>query len=70
MMVLSWFSDLEMNEIKENSMGVAKEFHENVCEGSAEFGEEENVVCENECHVVLEDTFLNQDFYRIMTKVK
>ena len=70
MMVLRWFSALEMNGIKENSMGVAEEFDENGCEGSAEFGEEENVVCKNECHVVLEETCLNQDCYRIMAKVK
>ena len=56
-----WFSDLELNEIKEKSIGVAKESVKNGCEGSLEFGEEENVVCENECHVVLEDTCLNQD---------
>ena len=36
---------------------------ENGCEGSVKFGEEENVVCENECHVVLKDTCLNQDCY-------
>ena len=58
-----WFSDLELNEIKERLMDVAKESVENGCEGSVEFGEEENVVCENECHVVLEDTCLNQDCY-------
>ena len=39
-----WSSDLELNEIKEKSMGVAKESVENGCEGSVEFGEEENVV--------------------------
>ena len=65
------FSDLELNEIREKSMGVAKEG----CEGSVEFVEEENVVCENECHVVLEDTCLNQDCYSnndksdVMTKL-
>ena len=37
-----WFSDLELNEIKEES--VAKESVKNGCEGSVEFGEEENVV--------------------------
>ena len=37
-------------------MGMAKEFVENDCEGYVEFAEEENVVCENECHAVLEDT--------------
>ena len=44
-------------------MGVPKESVENGCEGFVEFCEEENVVCENECHVVLEDTCLNQDCY-------
>ena len=58
-----WFSDLELNEIKEKSMGVAEDSDKNGCEGSVGFGEEENVVCENECHVVLEDTCLNQDRY-------
>ena len=58
-----WLSDLELNEVQGNSMGVAKESVENGCEGSVEFGEEENVVCENECRVVLEDTCLNQDCY-------
>ena len=54
---------------------MAKEFVENDCEGYVEFGEEENVVCENECHVVLEDTCLNQDCYSnndksdVMTKL-
>ena len=43
-------------------MGVAKESVKNGCQDSAEFGEE-NVVCENECHDVLEDTCLNQDGY-------
>ena len=37
-----WFSDLELNEIKEES--VAKESVKNGCEGSDEFGEEENVM--------------------------
>ena len=70
-----WFLDLELNEIKEKLMGVAKESVENGCEGCVEFGEEENVVCENECHVVLEDTCLNQDYYSnndksdVMTKL-
>ena len=58
-----WFSDLQLNEIKEKSMGVAKESVENGCEGSVKFGEEENAVCENEYHVVLKDTCLNQDCY-------
>ena len=58
-----WFSDLELNEIKEKSMGVTEESEENGCQGSVGFGEEDNVVCENECHVVLKDTCLNQDRY-------
>ena len=58
-----WFSDLELNEIKEKSMGVTEESEENGCQGSVGFGEEDNVVCENECHVVLEDICLNQDRY-------
>ena len=41
-----WFSDLELNEIKEKSMGVTEEFDENSCSGSAGFGEEGNVVSE------------------------
>ena len=56
-----WFSDLKLNEIREKLMGVTEEFDENGCEGSIEFGEEDNV--ENECHVVLEDTCLNQNRY-------
>ena len=58
-----WFSDIELNEIKEKSMGVTEESEENGCQCSVGFGEEGNVVCENECHVVLEDTCLNQDRY-------
>ena len=44
-------------------MGVAEDSDKSGCEGSVGFGVEENVVCENECHVVLEDTCLNQDQY-------
>ena len=44
-------------------MGVVEESDKNGCEGSVGFGEEENVLCQNECHVVLEDTCLNQDGY-------
>ena len=44
-------------------MGVAEDSDKNGCEGSVGVGVEENVVCENECHVVLEDTCLNQDRY-------
>ena len=44
-------------------MGVTEESEENGYQGSVGFGEEDNVVCENECHVVLEDTCLNQDWY-------
>ena len=58
-----WFSDLELNEIKEKLMGVTKNSDENGYEGSVQFGEEENVMCENVCRVVLEDTCLNQDRY-------
>ena len=58
-----WFSGLELNEIKKKSMGVAEDSDKNGCEGSVGFGEEENVVCENECHVVLDDACLNQDRY-------
>ena len=58
-----WFSDLGLNEIKQKSMGVTEKSDENCCEGSVGFGEEDNVVCENECHVLLEDTCLNQDRY-------
>ena len=32
-------------------MGVTEEFDENGCEGYFGFSEEDNVVCENECHV-------------------
>ena len=39
-----WFSVLELNEIKENSMGVAEDSDKNGCEGSVGFDEEENVV--------------------------
>ena len=51
-------------------MGAAEESDKNGCEGSARFGEEENVVCENECHVVLDDTCLNQDRYSNNGKCK
>ena len=44
-------------------MGVTEDSDKNSCEGSVGVGVEENVVCENECHVVLEDTCLNQDRY-------
>ena len=54
---------MELNEIKEKSMGVTEESDENGCKGPVEFGEEDNVECENECHDVLEDTRLNQDQY-------
>ena len=58
-----WFSDLELNEIKEKSMSATEESGENSCEGSVGFGEENNVVCGNKCHDVLEDNYLNQDRY-------
>ena len=44
-------------------MGVTEESDENGSEGCVGFGEENNLVCENECHVVLEDTCLNQGRY-------
>ena len=44
-------------------MGVMEESDENDCECSVGFGEEQNAVCENECHVVLEDARLIQDRY-------
>ena len=47
-----WFSDLELNKIKEKSKGATEESDKNGCEGSVEFGEEGNVVCENEYYVV------------------
>ena len=51
-----WFSALELNEIKERSMGVT--------EDSFGFREDDmDVVCENGCYVMLEDTCLNQDRY-------
>ena len=52
-----------MIEIKEKSMRVAEDSDKNGCEGYVGFGQEENVVCENECHVVLDDTCSNQDRY-------
>ena len=58
-----WFSDLELNEIKKKSMNVTEESDKNGCEGSAGFSEEDNAVCENEFHFVLEDTCVNQDQY-------
>ena len=61
--VIKWLSDLELNKIKQKSMGVAEESDENGCEGSIGFDEEENVLYKNDCHVVLEDTCLNQDWY-------
>ena len=59
----NWFSDSELNKIKEKSMGVAEYSDKSGCESSVGVGVEENVTCENECHVVLEDTCLNQDQY-------
>ena len=44
-------------------MGVTEVSEKNGCVGSVGFGEENNVVCENECHAVLENTWLNQDWY-------
>ena len=36
---------------------------ENGCENSVGSGKEDHVMCENECHVVLENICLNQDLY-------
>ena len=44
-------------------MKTAEKSGENDCEGPVGFGEEQNVVCKNECHVVLEHTCLNQEWY-------
>ena len=52
-----------MNESNEKLMGVNEESDKNGCANSVGFCEKNNVVCENECHVVLEDTCLNQDRY-------
>ena len=43
-------------------MGMTEESDENGLEGSVRFGEEDSVY-ENECCVLLEDTFLNQYWY-------
>ena len=50
-------------------MSVNEEADKNSCENSVGFGEKDNIVCENECHIVLEDTCLNQDATVIMTNV-
>ena len=50
------FPYLKLEEIKEKSMGVTEESGKNGCEGSVGFVEEDHVVCESKCHVVLEDT--------------
>ena len=52
-----------MNEIKEKLIGEAEESDENGYVDSVWFDEEENVACEIECHLVLEDTYLNPDRY-------
>ena len=57
----NWFLDLELKEIKGKAMGATQESDKNNCDSLVGFCEEENVMCENECHVVLEDTCLNQD---------
>ena len=36
-----WFSDLELNQVKEKSLGVTEESDENCCEGFVEFGKED-----------------------------
>ena len=47
--------------MKEKLMVVTEESDKNGYEGSVGFDEEDSFVYENECHVVLEDTCLNQD---------
>ena len=44
-------------------MGVTEESDKNGCDDSVGSGKGDNVVCEKQCHVVLEDTYLNQDQY-------
>ena len=44
-------------------MGTTEEPVKNGCEGCVEFGEGDNVVCENKFHLMLDDTCLNQDQY-------
>ena len=44
-------------------MDMAEDSDENGCEGSVAFGEEDNIACENQCHLVLQDTSLNQERY-------
>ena len=47
-----WFSNLELNKIKENAMGVTEKSDQNDCEGCVGFGEEDNVVCVNMSYIV------------------
>ena len=42
-----WFSNLELNEIKEKLMGVTEESDESACEGFVGIGKEDNVACES-----------------------
>ena len=65
-----WFSDLELNQIKEKSFGVTEYSDEYGCKGPVRFGEEDNVVCENQCHVVLEHNCLNQHRYSNCNKTR
>ena len=48
-----WFSDLHLNDINGNPMGVTEESDGNAGEVSIGFSEEDYVLCENESHVVL-----------------
>ena len=52
MLQKKWFSNLELNKIKENAMGVTEKSDQNDCEGCVGFGEEDNVVCVNMSYIV------------------
>lgn len=62
-MLKKGFFNLEVNEIKEKIVGVSEAFEKNCWKGSVGFAKGDNVVCKNQCHVVLELTCKNQDFY-------
>ena len=51
-----------MNKIKEKIVDVSEAFEKNCCKGSVGFAKDDNVVCENQFHVVLELACKNQDF--------
>ena len=48
-----WFSDLHLNDMNGNPMGVTEESDGNAGEVSIGFSEEDYVLCKNESHVVL-----------------